>query len=152
MFIQCPPLQRGQEERVCKQRSTQDFWMGNSALLCWEAFLALWKEESGDQIDYLNVKPCPPAWALHPPLWMGHKASSQHFIDGAAWSQVQSRRELHFHGSVHRKGVQAKQQMWFIIAQPFCFKGLRGLNVTVYKWELLGEIDQCKAQSDFKGI
>lgn len=154
MFIQCPPLQRGQEERESANRDPRRifeweiqlffaeklFWLCGGKNL--EIRLTIWK----------SIKPCPPAWVLHPPLWMGHKASSQHFIDGAAWSQVQSRRELHFHGSVHRKGVQAKQQMWFIIAQPFCFKGLRGLNVTVYKWELLGEIDQCKAQSDFKGI
>jgi len=49
-------------------------------------------------------------------------------------------------------GVQAEQQMQFIIAQPFCFEGLGDLNVTVYKWELLGEIKQCKPQSDLKGI
>lgn len=112
----------------------------------------MWKEECGDQIDYLNIKPCAPAGVLHLSLWMGHKASSWSFINGAAWSQAQSRRKLRFHGSVHGRGAQAEQQMQFIIAQPFCFKGLGDLNVTVYKWELLGEIEQCKAQSDFKGI
>lgn len=56
--------------------------------------------------------------------------------------------ELCFHGSAHGRGAQAEQQMQVIIAQSFCFKGLGHLNVTVYKWELLEEIEQ----SDFKGI
>lgn len=44
--------------------------------------------------------------------------------------------------------AQAEQQMQVIIAQSFCFEGLGHLNVTVYKWGLLEEIEQ----SDFKDI
>lgn len=108
----------------------------------------MWKEGSGDQTDYLNIKLCAPAGVLHPSLWMGHKALSWRFINDAACSQEQSWCELCFHGSAHGRGAQAEQQMQVIIAQSFCFKGLGHLNVTVYKWELLEEIEQ----SDFKGV
>lgn len=66
--------------------------MGNSASLL--RSLATWKEESGDQIDCLEISPCAPAEVLHPPLRTGHTASACSFLSGAAWSQLQSQCEL----------------------------------------------------------